>query len=52
MLAARPLPEDLGNLVGMAHLKYLAENPANSILLGEEWSGLRVLVAQAAKATS
>lgn len=44
------LPEDLGNLVGMAQLKYLAKNPANSILVCEEWSGMKVPVAQAAKA--
>jgi hypothetical protein len=37
------LPEELGRLVGVANLKYAPKNPANSILLCEEWSGLRVL---------
>jgi len=32
-------PERLG---GMVNMKYAAQNPANSILLCEEWSGLRV----------
>jgi hypothetical protein len=36
------LPEDLGRLVGPASMKYTSTNPANSILLCEEWSGLRV----------
>lgn len=31
-------PERLG---GMVNMKYAAQNPANSILLCEEWSGLR-----------
>jgi hypothetical protein len=35
------LPADPGRVVGMAHLKYSPKNPANSILLCEEWSGLR-----------
>jgi hypothetical protein len=36
------LPADPGRLVGIANLKYAVRNPANSILLCEEWSGLRV----------
>ena len=36
------LPADPGRLVGVANLKYTVRNPANSILLCEEWSGLRV----------
>jgi hypothetical protein len=36
------LPEDPARLVGMAHLKYSPKNPANSILVCEGWSGLRV----------
>jgi len=28
-------------LVGVANLKYSPKNPANSILICEEWSGLR-----------
>lgn len=35
------LPDDPGTLVGRpAIVKYLASNPANSIVLCEEWSGL------------
>jgi hypothetical protein len=36
------LPAELGRLVGVANLKHAPKNPANSILLCEEWSGLRV----------
>lgn len=36
------LPENLGLLVGAASVKYLTENPANSIAICEEWSGMRV----------
>ena len=36
------LPDDRGRLVGVANLKYAVRNPANSILICEEWSGLRV----------
>ncbi|MEO8050420.1 MAG: hypothetical protein ABI833_08415 [Acidobacteriota bacterium] len=32
-------PDQLG---GMVNLKYAAQNPANSILICEDWSGLRV----------
>jgi hypothetical protein len=36
------LPADLGRLVDTpATIKYLARNPANSIVICEEWSGLR-----------
>ena len=35
------LPDEPGRLVGVAHLKYALRNPANSILICEEWSGLR-----------
>ena len=35
------LPAEPERLIGVAHLKYAAKNPANSILLCEEWSGLR-----------
>lgn len=31
-------PDQLG---GMVNMKYVAQNPANSILVCEEWSGLR-----------
>jgi hypothetical protein len=32
-------------LIGLASLKYSPKNPANSILICEEWSGLRVPIA-------
>jgi hypothetical protein len=35
------LPAEPGRLIGVANLKYSPKNPANSILLCEEWSGLR-----------
>lgn len=35
------LPAEPERLVGVAHLKYLPRNPANSIVLCEEWSGFR-----------
>lgn len=35
------LPVEPARLVGHANLKYSTKNPANSILLCEEWSGLR-----------
>ena len=35
------LPPELGRLVGLANLKYAPKNPANSILICEEWSGIR-----------
>lgn len=35
------LPEDPARLIGPATVKYLMANPANSILICEEWSGLR-----------
>ncbi len=36
------LPGDPEKLIGIASLKYSPNNPANSILICEEWSGLRV----------
>ena len=35
------LPADRDKLIGVASLKYAPNNPANSILVCEEWSGLR-----------
>jgi len=35
------LPPDTSALIGPAGLKYAPGNPANSILICEEWSGLR-----------
>ena len=34
------LPEDPARLAGPVHVKYDPRNPANSIILCEEWSGL------------
>ena len=35
------LPDTPERLGGMVNMKYVAQNPANSILVCEEWSGLR-----------
>jgi hypothetical protein len=35
------LPADPEKLIGLASLKYSPKNPANSIIVCEEWSGLR-----------
>lgn len=35
------LPEGDQRLLGYVSVKYIPENPANSIVIGEEWSGLR-----------
>jgi hypothetical protein len=35
------LPAEPERLIGVANMKYAVRNPANSILLCEEWSGLR-----------
>lgn len=35
------LPSDAERMVGPVGMKYASNNPANSILLSEEWSGLR-----------
>jgi hypothetical protein len=37
------IPTDLERLIGPVSLKYSPRNPANSIILCEEWSGLRVV---------
>jgi hypothetical protein len=36
------LPEDPSTLAGPVRIKYSLRNPANSIVLSEEWSGLRI----------
>jgi hypothetical protein len=36
------LPADADRLGGMVSMKYSGRNPANSILICEEWSGLRL----------
>ena len=35
------LPDNPEALIGFVYLKYLLNNPANSVLLSEEWSGLK-----------
>jgi hypothetical protein len=35
------LPSETANLIGPNAMKYSSKNPANSILICEEWSGLR-----------
>jgi hypothetical protein len=39
---AEHLPEGLESLVGAVTVKYYPANPANSIVVCEKWSGLRV----------
>jgi hypothetical protein len=41
------MPAEPERLIGVASLKYATNNPANSILICEEWSGLRAPVAGA-----
>ncbi len=36
------LPSELDRLIGPVTLKYFPDNPANSILLCEHWSGIRI----------
>jgi len=36
------MPAEPERLIGVASLKYAPNNPANSILICEEWSGLRL----------
>jgi len=36
------LPDDTERLGGIVSMKYSARNPANSILICEDWSGLRL----------
>jgi len=38
------LPPDLTSVVGTVLVRYDARNPANSIVLAEDWSGLRTIV--------
>jgi hypothetical protein len=41
------LPAEPERLIGTANLKYAVRNPANSIVICEEWSGLRAPQAEA-----
>ena len=36
------LPPDLHTAIGPVYIKYDPNNPANSIVMSEEWSGLRI----------
>jgi len=36
------IPTDPERLIGLVGMKYSTNNPANSIILCEEWSGLRI----------
>jgi len=38
------LPAEPAKLIGQAHVKYLVNSPTNSILVCEEWNGLRIPV--------
>jgi hypothetical protein len=40
---AEYLPRDHERLIGVASIKYFVNNPANSILICEEWNGLRAM---------
>jgi hypothetical protein len=40
-LLREKLPVEPERLIGVANMKYAVRNPANSILICEEWSGLR-----------
>jgi hypothetical protein len=42
------LPAELERLIGWSGMKYSSNNPANSILICEEWSGLRMPSARSA----
>jgi len=41
MTLEAPLPEDQMSMIGPALVKFDPRNPANSIVLCEDWSGLR-----------
>ncbi len=43
------LPSDLSVLVGSVSVRYDAKNPANSIILAEDWTGLRTHGAEEVK---
>ena len=40
---AHLLPAKPEALIGLVYMKYLANNPANSVLMSEEWSGLTAM---------
>ncbi len=40
------LPAQISTLIGPTGLKYSSKNPANSIVICEEWSGLRPAIPQ------
>lgn len=45
------LPEDTERLIGVASLKYHTNNPANSILICEQWSGIRIPAKEPSQST-
>lgn len=45
---AEKLPGDRDKIIGVASMKYASNNPANSILICEEWNGLRVRASESA----
>src|SRR5271170_141273 len=45
------LPPEPERLIGLASLKYTQRNPANSILICERWSGLRISGSQVGSPT-
>lgn len=44
------LPPDHERLIGVAYIKYIPGNPANSILICESWNGLREMAGRSALA--
>ena len=46
------LPLELERLIGPAGIKYSAGNPANSMLVSEEWSGLRAYTPRGAESAN
>jgi hypothetical protein len=46
------LPRDPGRLIGPASVKYEPANPANSIVLCEGWSGLKLVSEEENKETA
>ncbi len=40
---ADALPQDASLLPGPVLVRYLPANPANSIVIGEQWSGIRLM---------
>lgn len=45
------IPGDPSRLIGPTSLKYMTRNPANSIVVCEQWSGLRITISKELKQT-